>query len=147
MSKLYASWQHGFTAVAEKPSTSALRQGFGVTFTLPANGGDWIHLAIPTPVIVEDRRAGLDRVLIFFNARETSALLHVHVWDGPNQILVRDNLEIKGDHSHGIDGNNVFPVGRDGIGWGCGISLFFTAGASNSHVFIAGFGGDFRHDI
>ncbi|MGW0801554.1 DUF6623 family protein [Nonomuraea sp. NPDC002799] len=147
MSKKYASWQHGFTAVAENPGTSALRQGFGVTFSLPANGGDWIHLAIPTPVIVEDRRATLDRVLILFHARETSALLRVHVWDGPNRILARDDLRIEGDHTHAPSGNNVFPVGRDGISWGCGISMFFTAGQINSRVFIAGFGGDFSHNI
>ncbi|MEV0231592.1 DUF6623 family protein [Nonomuraea sp. NPDC050786] len=147
MSKLYASWHHGFTAVAENPSTTALRQGFGVTFSLPANGGDWIHLPIPTPVIVEDRRATLDRVLILFDARETSALLAVHVWDGPNRILVREGLRIEGDHAHGLSGDNVFPVGHDGIAWGCGISMFFSAGQIDSHVFIAGFGGDFSHNI
>jgi hypothetical protein len=133
--------------VAENPGTSALRQGFGVTFSLPANGGDWIHLAIPTPVIVEDRRATLDRVLILFDARETSALLQVHVWDGPDRILVRDGLRVEGDHAHSLSADNIFPVGRDGINWGCGISMFFTAGQIDSHVFIAGFGGDFSHNI
>ncbi|GLW09103.1 hypothetical protein Misp01_42320 [Microtetraspora sp. NBRC 13810] len=145
--KLHASWAHGFTAVPENPATRVLRQGFGATFTIPANTGEWIHLPIPTPVITANARAVLDKVLFLFHARNTSSLLQVDVYDGPTRILAVREMRIRGDHSRGVDDKNVVTLRRPAIRFGVGVSLLVAAGQNQSEFFVSGFGGDFFHDL
>jgi hypothetical protein len=144
--KRFASWAHGNTAVSENPDLASRRQGFGATFVIPADTGQWIHLPVPSPVLEEDARATLDQVLVSFDARTTSSLEHVHVWDGGGRIAAHENLGLKGDHT-AIGSDNIFKVGRPDIFFGIGISVFFAGGELDSEVFIPGFGGDFLHDI
>jgi hypothetical protein len=145
--KMYASWAHGCTTFSEGPNTRVLRQGFGTTFTILANRSEWIHLPVPTPVIVEGVRASLGRMMVLFHARHTSSLAAVHVYDGPNRILTRDGLSVEGNHALGLDSGNSFPVNRPNILWGVSASLLVTAGSINSEFFISSFGVDFFHDL
>jgi len=159
MSKLFASWVPGYAAVAQIMGGSTLnwegkdytdvngfREGFGATFFLKGGKADWFHFPLPTPVIVEDQRASLSRVMILFALPEGAGLNSVHVWDGPNRILQLDRLDITGDHAHGLDADNSFEVNHDGIRWGVGISLLISC-VTDSNVFFASAGGDFRHNI
>lgn len=147
MAKLYASWAHGNVVVAESAPGQPVRQGFGSTFRLPKGQGSWFHAPIPTPVLVEDRRATLGKVMVLFDARGTAALTAVHVFDGPNRIKKYENLSVKGDYAHGISDKNQWQVGHDGIAWGVGITMFFTAGAVDSEIFFSTVGVDFYHNI
>lgn len=159
MSKLFASWVPGYAFVAQDmggprlgqvggPFTdvNGLRQGFGVTFRLKANQFNWFHCPLPTPVIVEDRRATLRRVLVLYRFPQGASLLSVHVWDGQNRILQRDGLNITGDHTGALDQNNIFDVHRDGINFGVGISLGVST-IADADIFFASAGGDFDHNI
>jgi hypothetical protein len=159
MSKLFASWVPGYATVAQAMGGPPLnwegqnytdvnghREGFGATFYLQGNQADWFHIPLPTPVIIEDQRASLSRVMVLLNLPEGAALNSVHVWDGQTRILQLDGLVITGNHSGGLDSDNSFDVNRENILWGVGISLLISC-VGDSNVFIAGAGGDFRHDI
>ncbi|MEV0406084.1 hypothetical protein [Actinoallomurus sp. NPDC050550] len=159
MAKLYASWVPGYSFVAQNMGTgildprnqpfvdvNGLREGFGAHYYLKP-GTNWFHVAIPTPVIVEDRRATLGRVMVLFNVTDQfGALQAVDVWDGPNRILHRDGLSISGGHSAGLDAFNTWDVNHDGIAWGVGISMLFWT-ASSAEIYFASAGGDFYHNI
>ncbi|GAA4636922.1 hypothetical protein GCM10023196_088680 [Actinoallomurus vinaceus] len=160
MAKLYASWVPGYSCVAQSmgPPTLApnnqpfvdvngLREGFGAYYYLKEGQSNWFHIAIPTPVIVEDRRATLGRVMILFSVTaQFGALRSVHVWDGPNRILQRDGLSVDGNHSGSLDAFNTFNVNHDGIAWGVGISMLFSA-PGGAEIYFASAGGDFFHNI
>ncbi|GAB3964415.1 hypothetical protein GCM10029978_024870 [Actinoallomurus acanthiterrae] len=160
MAKLFASWVPGYSVVAQSMGTATLdpknqpyvdvnglREGFGAHYYLKEGHGNWFHVAIPTPVIVEDRRATLGRVMILFSTTaHFSALQAVHVWDGPNRILQRDGLSIDGNHSGSLDAVNTFNVNHDGIAWGVGISMLFSA-PGGGEIYFASAGADFYHNI
>src|ERR1700733_4561916 len=106
MSKLFASWVPGYAAVAQTMGGTTLnwegkdytdvngfREGFGATFFLKGGKSDWFHFPLPTPVIVEDQRASLSRVMVLFALPEGAGLNIVDVWDGPDRILHLDRLD------------------------------------------------------
>jgi hypothetical protein len=172
MASLFASWVPGYAAVAEwmgpalnfpardardnnppvpdpVPQFSDVngwRRAWGAFFTLPANGENWIHIPIPTPVLVEDKRATLGRVMALFRI-DGGHLQRVLVFDGPNPILDRGGLDIGGDHAGGLDNSNTFDVNHDGIQWGVGFSLNFKSDGGLADLYIASAGGDFFHNI
>ncbi|MEW9551157.1 DUF6623 family protein [Nonomuraea sp. NPDC050783] len=147
--KLYASWASGYTAFPETAGLRTFRQGFGVTFTIPAGRIEFIHLPIPTPVIVGNDRATLDKVLVLFHARQTSEIVEVHVFDGPRRISRFSEMRLSGDHSQGVDTRNVFTVRQPDIAFGIGVTLRVnnTSASSDSELFISSFGGDFFHNL
>ncbi|MCO6008604.1 hypothetical protein NE236_26885 [Actinoallomurus purpureus] len=160
MAKLYASWVPGYSFVAQNMGTATLdpknqpfvdvnglREGFGAHYYLKPGKSNWFHVAIPTPVIVEDRRATLGRVMVLYSITEQfGALQAVDVWDGPNRILHRDGLSIDGNHAGGLDAFNTWNVNHDGIAWGVGISMLFTS-PGGADIYFASAGGDFFHNI
>jgi hypothetical protein len=159
MPRLFASWVPGYSVVAQDMGGPPLnwnnqnytdvnghREGFGVHFYLQANRANWFHAALPTPVIEEDQRARLGRVMILFGFPQGASLQSVHVWDGPNRILQRDGLNISGNHFAGLDGDNTFDVNRDNILWGVGISMLVST-VVNASIYFASAGGDFFHNI
>lgn len=102
---LQAMWVHGCTALPERtqgpsPGTGPLIDVNGVNWTaivgFPQGGGksfrgrdnqsNWFHFCIPTPVILNDARAKLQKVFVLFNADSVVSVTDVHVWDGPRQI-------------------------------------------------------------
>ena len=169
MSKMYSSWVPGHIVEVERSPIDYIRNGFGVTSTVesdqfsgedPAN--NFYHIPIPTPVIVEDRRATLHAVHYLFDARDGAELVAVLVYDGKNPIGGDPQSggwrpvvpAVTGDHSNGLDPQNGIEVNHDGIAWGVGITLWFRGprihpGDLRPHpkVFFASFGADFYHDI
>jgi hypothetical protein len=92
MAKLFASWVPGYSTVAQNMGGPPLnwngqnytdvnghREGFGVHFYLQGNQANWFHVPLPTPVIVEDQRATLGRVMILFGFPQGASLQSVHV--------------------------------------------------------------------
>jgi hypothetical protein len=99
-----ASWVHGHSLTLEQPTSLTLTcLGYGGVVTIPATptvaGGHsgWLHLAIPTPVLVGSVRAKLNRVLFHYKPDPSGGIIdRVHVWDGANRIYVNDNLTLWG---------------------------------------------------
>ncbi|MDH6108669.1 hypothetical protein P3T36_002410 [Kitasatospora sp. MAP12-15] len=159
MSKLFASWVPGYATVPQVMGSPGLnfngqnytdvngfREGFGVTFHQQGRQENWYHTPIPTPVIVEDRRATLVRVIVLFRLPDTATLKRVNVWDGQTEIFANNGLSITGEHSLTLDDENTYDVNRDGIRFGVGVSLLIST-IEDSDIFFGGGGGDFQHDI
>ena len=181
MAKQFESWVHGYAAVAEWMGTDRLqsavdptrsppepdfvpafsevngwRRACGAFFRLVPHRDNWFHIAIPTPVLVEDRRAGLDRVMALFRI-DNGFLQRVLVFDGPNPIFDSAStlgaLHVSGDQLRGrVDNANVFHVDHDGINSGIGFSLNFSASQdpqdqAPADLYIASAGGIFFHNI
>lgn len=163
MAKLYASWVPGYSFVPQKMGTdvldsnktpyvdvNGLREGFGAHFYLNGGQENWFHAPVPTPVMVEDKRATLGRVMVLFatDREEFIQLETVDVWDGPNRILHRDNLSVGGNHAGGLDAANTWDVNHDGIAWGVGVSMRFSTGPQiRGEIYFASVGCDFYHNI
>src|SRR5258705_11299518 len=97
---------HGNVAESEAESTTALREGFGVTFTIRGGQRDWIHIPIPTPVFVGDRRISLTKAMYLFHAANGAILRLVQFYDGRTPVLnaVRE-VNYTGDYSTRISGD------------------------------------------
>lgn len=154
MAKMFSSWIAAHGVSVEHSPDRFDRKGNGVTSSVAGAGtgsgpfNNYFHIAIPTPVIVEDRRATLHAVHYLFNVRGDAWLSEVHVFDGPSEIIpAHMNLHVQGNHSGGLDADNGVEVNRDGIAWGIGLTLKFVANNRNADVFFTGFGADFYHDI
>src|SRR4051812_24647459 len=111
MAQLYASWVHGSSLVPDlmgnpplelvdnRPFTDVTgwRRGDGIFFRIGAKQQLWIHAPIPTPVIVEGKRATLGRVMAFFDIQGGQLDL-VQVTDGNNVIFRSIPLKSSGNH-------------------------------------------------
>jgi hypothetical protein len=174
MAKQFVSWVHGYAAVAEWMGSDVLqfdltrdptrsppepdfvpafsdvngwRRAWGSFFRLRGEKENWFHIPIPTPQLVEDRRAGLDRVMALFRI-DGGRLQHVLVFDGPRLISDHPGLNISGDHTVDlIDNENVFHVDHDEIAFGVGFSLNFKPLGNGADLYIASAGGIFFHNI
>jgi hypothetical protein len=151
----YASWIAGYSAIAQRPDAQITRLGFeGLYHFDPLKSvEDWFHFAIPTPTVIQSKRASIWRVMFLFNATHDSAIDQVDLWDGRNQIH-SEKRHIGGDHSDSIvDGQNIIaPWGnppRHGpdIIWGLGVSIHAIAGADPGDVHFVSVGADFLADV
>src|SRR5512144_3037752 len=135
-------WVHGHSAVIELNNRgraasedinniqwSALlgeRVGWGVIYRGQDNSNYWFHLAIPTPVIMNDRRARLIRAMVLYTTDPQLQLRSVHVWDGPNRIFTRDGLSVGGANLTLVDNVTSFALPNQEVFCGIGISLLFN---------------------
>lgn len=165
MAKLYSSWVAGHSVGIELSPSSYKRQGFGVTTSVesPLQGGpgrawNYYHIAIPTPVIVEDKRATLHNVHYLFGSQNQAQLIEVIVYDGNDIIEHRHAYKIGdqpanftpqfGNHTFELDAANGIDVNRDGIRWGIDLTLQFDAPRNvGAEIFFKSFGADFYHNI
>jgi hypothetical protein len=156
-STTYAMWTHGTSVQIEYPDIvwKIERRGSSARIiqprppagplpvrppgTPPPPLTNWFHFAIPTPVIVADKRAKLHSVILkFVTSQEKVFVSNVHIFDGPNRIAAYDQVRLHGDH-----GFERFEVrATPEVQWGVGISIavsfvegseswieFMTAGA------------------
>lgn len=118
-------WTHGTSVQIEylQNIRSIFRRGWGTVIegnpSFP-NVGNWFHFAIPTPVIVSDKRLRIrDAMLVFKTGGGGVFVKHVHVWDGNNFIAGNDNLNLSGNHPF-----ESFPVpNTPEVRFGIGISV------------------------
>ena len=164
---LYASWVHG-TAFqpAEYPGSGlsnvnnvdwtdklGFRQGWGTTWKGQAGHGNFFHVSIPTPVIVNGTRARLTKVYVMFMCGDLTVnnALHAganvtayHIWDGPNRIHLESGMLLFGEHRNFLDTSNTIVLSAPiEIYWGLGISVQvqFT---NDQFVSFASAGADFE---
>jgi hypothetical protein len=135
-----AMWTHGYNVQPQDQALSVDRiDGAGQIRQAGAQG--WLHLAVPTPVIVTDIRLRVDSAMIQFSTGSQGFVRSVHVWDGATRIANYDNLNLSG-----ADRLDRFPVdGRPEVRFGIGISVFVTLGTdlANAWININSGGSDF----
>lgn len=123
----YASWVHGHSLQVEFPEKigSMTRIGWGAVLEGLPGTTNWLHMAIPTPVIINDVRLRLDAVMLSFITGSTDAYIReVHVWDGPSRIAVFDGLNLSGDNPF----VRLEVADRPWIWFGIGVSIGISVG-------------------
>jgi subtilisin family serine protease len=128
----HAMWVHGSSVVEEYPDRLQLKanKGFYSIFEGKPGTTNWFHYAIPTPVIVDNKRMRLDSVDIKFLAHPDVWVMNVHVYDGYLKIKAYDGLRMTGSHLF-----ERFDVLNRYVGAGIGISIGVQFGrdASKPH--------------
>ena len=142
-----AMWTHGHTMRVEYPAhiMSTWRAGFFVRIVGKPNTTNWFHFAVPTPVIVKDKRQMTDSVMLRFRAgSDFASVTNVHVYDGENRIAAHDGLDL----SPSAFGFSRFDVpGKPDVLWGIGISVgvrFSGSTAAQNTLEFSSAGCDFK---
>ncbi|MBW8879501.1 MAG: hypothetical protein JF614_31595 [Acidobacteria bacterium] len=147
----YSSWVHGNALTVESPE-NLLRvghYGWGADMLILPGKGSWFHIPLPTPVIVNDVRAHLQRVFILFKS-ESGSIRNVHVYDGSSKPQELNDLLLEGEHRLSLDAQNTFPLEKPHtVVWGIGISFYFVADIGidtptpAARLIVGAAGGDF----
>ncbi|TLX89687.1 MAG: hypothetical protein E6K94_09575 [Thaumarchaeota archaeon] len=87
------------------------------------------HIPIPTPVIMDDKRAKVKAPYLLFNVKEGQGQIkNIHVYDGPFRFQTFDNLSLKGKHDDNVDNVNTISLTNfHEVIYGMSISFYFTA--------------------
>ncbi|HEX7154109.1 MAG TPA: DUF6623 family protein [Thermoanaerobaculia bacterium] len=148
---LHAVWVHGSSVEVEDTAVlnATRRLGWGTVFSGKPGKFAWFHINIPTPVIVNDVRAVLEKVFIFYKT-DGASIRNVHFWDGPHQIKAFDGLMLTGDRSGGIVATNswaITPAATMRYGLGLSIGVQYSIGfdsAITTDILFTTAGADFR---
>lgn len=143
MALAHAMWIHGHSLRIEYPNRmeSARRHGSAITLIGEVNSRNWFHLAIPTPVIVDDKRLDLDSVMLRFRTSGAS-ITRVHIYDGENRLEAHDSLSLAPADYH----FERFTVsGRPHPRWGVGVSFrgVFSGAGTERRIDVSSAGADF----
>ena len=142
-----AMWVHGHSMQIEYPDRiqSVWRAGFYIRVQGKPNTSNWLHFAIPTPVIVDDRRLSVGSVMVRFRSSSDKAIIHaVHIYDGETKIASHDGLSLAPQGSFDWPRFDV-PTHPD-IKWGLGISIgvrFEGTSAAQNQMEFSSAGCDF----
>jgi hypothetical protein len=144
---LHASWVHGNAVTIETPDSVRTRtpQGQGSIIDLHPGAATWLHIAIPTPVIVDDVRVRAKRFFLLLSTASDVKITEVHIWDGLRRIC-EQTTTLWGNHSAIGPTNTFVPPGPHFAQLGMSISFLARAtdadhGGHGFTVFSAG--GDF----
>ncbi|MDP3700125.1 MAG: hypothetical protein Q8R72_04390 [Hylemonella sp.] len=135
----YASWIHGNAVQLEDPSGILVKKvgmGTEMQFNTLVPGisppGTWCHIAIPSPVIVNDARLKLQKVFLLFQTGQHAAIDNLHIFDGPRRIFMQDvvpgrnsSARRTGNHMQAIDAQNTFTLPAP-VEISFGVSISFT---------------------
>ena len=106
------------------------------------SGETWIHYAIPTPVITNNKRVKLNDILInLFGSTEKLHIAAIHVWDGNKRIAKYDNIKEWGKKKlirYSIPNT-------PSVAYGIGISILIKGDevTAENKIEICGVGADF----
>jgi hypothetical protein len=159
MAKMTSMWVHAQNAAPEWRPREFTNWGWGAHFKLDPGADLWVHLPIPTPVLLLDRRASLHAVhYMFATSGRDFVLANIHIRDGLTLISQQD-LPLSdyryGKHDDVLDAQNGTQVDRNGFQWGLGLSLHFLntitppqpPGQGIGEFWFSGAGADFYHDL
>ena len=124
---LHASWVHGNALTVETPANfvSIKPMGWGTDLEFRPDRYSWLHIPIPTPVIVKDVRATVQTFFLLHNS-SNAFLREVHIFDGQNRIHA-ENLRTGSawqQHAAELDPYNTFTLPQPhSVRWGMGISF------------------------
>ena len=125
-----ATWIHGNAALIEHPSRleSQRYYGFFNRVVGKPNTTNWIHFALPTPVIEDGIRLNMDRFMLRAVTGSQATLRDVHIRDGERVVSLQNGVNLKGSLSFAKFGVASMPDVR----WGISVSLGFSFGAGSS---------------
>jgi hypothetical protein len=144
---LHASWVHGNAVTVESPQIVKVHrpQGSGTLFDLEPGSATWLHIAIPTPVIVRDVRVRAQRFFLLASMASEPTITDVHLYDGFHRIH-EVTTSLRGQHSELTNANTfMLPTPRP-VQWGTSISFRVqtTDGIHGGHLFtVFSAGADF----
>lgn len=124
-----ATWVHGNAAVIEHPDRVESQRYFGFFNRVIGDAGssNWIHLALPTPVIEDGRRLVLDRFMLRAVTGSSAVLRDVHIRDGERVVALHNDVNRSGSLGFERFGIASMPPVR----WGMSVSLGFDFGAGS----------------
>ena len=117
-----APWVHGTDIKVEYPDhlDGIRRAGFYTYMYGKANSTNWLHFAVPAPVIVDGRRLRIARAMIRCRTSSNKAIIkHVHIYDGYSRIATHNDVNLTRNNWFAKFGVAHKPY----IYWGLGISL------------------------
>ena len=83
----------------------------------------WLHIPLPTPVIVADQRSTVQKLFLMFMT-ESCSIRQVHSYDGSSKIEELNNLNLSGEHRSSLDAQNTFHLSSPHtVVWGLGITF------------------------
>lgn len=125
-----ATWIHGNAAVVELPSRIQFQRPYGFFNRIIGreNTTNWIHFALPTPVIEDGRRLIMDRFMLRAVTGSNATLRDVHIRDGERVVALHNGVNRSGTLSFERFGVASMPYVR----WGISVSLGFTFGAGSA---------------
>ena len=107
------------------------------------NTTNWIHFALPTPVIEDGTRLNLDRFMLRAVMGNNATLRDVHIRDGERVVALHNGVNLTGSQGFAKFGVASMPDVR----WGVSVSLGFTFGggsASSRRVDLISAGFDYK---
>ncbi len=121
-----ATWIHGNAALVELPANVESQRYFGFFNRVVGKAGtsNWIHFALPTPVIEDGVRLTLDRFLLRCVMGESTTLRDVHIRDGERVVALHNGVNLTGTQSFARFGVASMPS----VQWGVSVSLGFDVG-------------------
>lgn len=125
-----ATWIHGNAALIEYPNRIDSQRYFGFFNRIigKANTTNWIHFALPTPVIEDGRRLVMDRFMLRATTGNAATLRDVHIRDGERVVALLNEVNRSGNLSFEKFG----VAGMPAVSWGISVSLGFDFGAGSN---------------
>ncbi|WP_373498884.1 DUF6623 family protein [Desulfococcus sp.] len=139
----HAMWIHGHSIRIEYPDrmdADTRRLGGYIRLVGRAGTSNWFHAAIPTAVIVLDKRLRIGRVMLRFRT-SGATVTSVHVYDGGSRIASHDGLSLS-PNDWAFEGFDI-PAEPE-IRWGLGLSFKGEFGSgTHRRIEVSSVGGDF----
>jgi hypothetical protein len=125
-----ATWIHGNAALVEHPANVESQRYYGFYNRVigKANTTNWIHFALPTPVIEDGQRLNLDRFMLRAVMGRSATLRDVHIRDGERVVALHNGVNLSGSQGFARFGVASVPD----VLWGVSVSLGYTFGAGSS---------------
>jgi hypothetical protein len=120
----HAMWVHGHSMQIEFPDRipEVRRAGFYIHIRGTSNTTNWFHFAVPTPVLVDDKRLRVGSVMVVFTTGSNIAqVTNVHVYDGDRIIVAHDGLNLSGKIGFRRFDVPAHPQAQLGIGISIGV--------------------------
>lgn len=140
-----ATWIHGNAALVEHPGNLESQRYFGFFNRVIGKPGttNWIHFALPTPVIEDGRRLDLDRFMLRAVMGSAATLRDVHIRDGERVVALHNGVNLSGTQAFAKFGVASMPS----VLWGVSVSLGYTFGrgsAADRRVDLISAGMDYK---
>lgn len=138
----HEAWLHGDRLKVERPEQIARTSRAASAIQLEGAAGtdNWFHLAIPTPVIVNDKRLKAGTAKLRYRTSGGAQVTAVHVYDGERKIASHDGLA---NHPSAWAVEQHAIPGTPDVLWGIGISIHVRFPSAGGRIEVAAAGCDF----